>query len=83
MSNKTRSKAEYVLDVQDKNAIIYVTSYHRRDYDLATIRFNPADYQSVCESLLRPFLNPPYVSLRDLDQIPLELLSKIYLTLNV
>jgi hypothetical protein len=83
MSDKTRSKAEYMLDAQNKNTIIDVTSYHRRDYDLATIKFNPADHQPVRESLLNHFLNPVHASLGDLDQFPLELLHEICLTLDV
>ncbi|KAF2425568.1 F-box domain-containing protein [Tothia fuscella] len=72
-----------MLDGQDKDAIIDVTSYHRRDYDLATIRFNPADHEPVRESLVHAFPTRAHVSLGDLDRFPVELLDEICLTLDV
>jgi len=55
MQDKTRSQTEFVFERHDESVIVDTTSYHRRDYDLTVIQFNPTDSQLVRQSLLQPF----------------------------
>lgn len=63
--------------------IVRVAAYHRRDFELALVRFNPCEHNSVRHSILRPFDGEPTSNLGDLECLPTELLLKICLLLDV
>lgn len=63
-------------------AVLRVSAYHRRDFDLAAISFSLQDCADTTTMLLSPAL-PPTVTLGMLDQLPVELLSAILLELDL
>ncbi|KAL4950929.1 hypothetical protein BDW69DRAFT_46576 [Aspergillus filifer] len=65
----------------EQESILRIASYHRRDFDLAVARVNPAD-ETVRNSLLRP---SPIVtaSLGNLSALPLEILWEIFQHLDI
>ncbi|KAL4940565.1 hypothetical protein BDV06DRAFT_223939 [Aspergillus oleicola] len=73
------------MDAQSLNtvqeSILRVASYHRRDFDLAVARVNPAD-ERVRNSLLRP--SPiATATLGNLSSLPLEILWEIFRYLDI
>jgi len=81
-SASTLSNTEFVLEEENKDAIIHAAAYHRRDYDRSVIYLDPSDDGSVGESLLHTFPQPPTAHLGTLRQLPLEILHEICLYLD-
>lgn len=71
----------YTLDQTD--AVIRVASYHRKDFDLAVIHFNPRTFHHVRSSVFKP-LGPSIASNpARFESLPLEILTSICLMLDV
>ncbi|GKZ32522.1 hypothetical protein AbraIFM66950_001991 [Aspergillus brasiliensis] len=65
-----------------EDEFIQLTSYHRRDFDLAVIRINPRDHKHVRKSLTQT-LEAPSSSLGQLDILHLELIHEICVHLDI
>lgn len=70
---------------EDKHgdAILRVCSYHRRDFDLVTIRSRPLVTKPVQNSLQAPFESSPAAGLGDLDYLPQELMTIVVKNLDI
>ncbi|KAL2133610.1 hypothetical protein VTI74DRAFT_2048 [Chaetomium olivicolor] len=75
---QARSKEAYALsETEDKEAIIRVATFHRKEFDIALITFG-ARSSSLIRSLLRePFPSTPTASLGFLDRLPVEVVCQI------
>jgi hypothetical protein len=62
--------------------VIRVTSYHRRDFDLAVARINPHDHSQVRSSLLR-IIRATTSTLGNLQSLPLEIVYEICYLLDI
>jgi len=82
--DKTRSGTEFVLEEENKDSIVRIATYHRRDYDRSVICLDPGDNVFVPASLLDVFPRQPIAHLGTLNQLPLEILHEIcrYLDFN-
>ena len=65
-----------------QEAIIRISSYHRRDFDRAVISFTDTDTATASLALLSP-APLPVKSLGQLHQLPLELINQICLQLDL
>ncbi|KAI0376462.1 F-box domain-containing protein [Hypomontagnella monticulosa] len=71
----------YTLDQTD--AVIRVASYHRTEFDLTVISFNPQTFHHARSSVFKP-LGPSIASNPTrLESLPLEILTSICLMLDV
>ncbi|KAJ9486757.1 hypothetical protein VN97_g6576 [Penicillium thymicola] len=62
--------------------VIRVTSYHRRDFDLAVARTNPDDHNQIRSSLLRT-IRATSPTLGNLQSLPLEIIYEICYLLDI
>ena len=69
------------LQPEDANAIIRVSAYHRKDFDLAVIWFSPRAHTYMLTSTL-PSFSKPTAACGTLDVLPLELVNRICLELD-
>lgn len=83
MANDIPSTMELPYDEAHGNDIIRVASYHRRDYDLAVIRVDPLQHETVRSSMTHPFKRTAMATVGRLDNLPLEILHEILLFLDV
>jgi hypothetical protein len=70
-------------DEAEGDAIIRVTTYHRRDYDEQAINFGPYVHAKVRHSIIDPFEDAPVSNLGVLETFPNELLQQICLELDM
>lgn len=66
-----------------EDAIIRVASYHRLDFNLAVIHSSTAQLDSPRSSLFRSFGRDPVSTLGPLEALPPELLTTIFLSLDL
>ena len=72
----------YSYTKENLDAIIRTVSYHRKDFDLAVIWFPSCTHTNVVSSLAVDYRKPT-TSLGDLDKLPLELLTNIFLQSDI
>jgi len=74
-----------ISDNDDADAIVRVTSYHRRDFDQTVIRAEPGQHDHVRSSLFKIGSIPSAgnSSLGHLQCLPIEIISQIFLSLDV
>ncbi|KAH7309172.1 hypothetical protein B0I35DRAFT_441670 [Stachybotrys elegans] len=68
---------------EQKNDVVRVASWRRRDYDLMAIRSPPRENALVMPYLAEPFQSPPESSLGSLHDLPAEVISMICRGLDV
>ncbi|KAI2822907.1 hypothetical protein CBS63078_6805 [Aspergillus niger] len=80
---KVQARPSQFEDIPE-NEIIELTSYHRRDFDLAVIRINPHDHEHARSSISQP-LEPLSTStgLGQLQLLHLELIHEVCLYLDI
>ena len=69
-------------DLIPEDEIIELTTYHRRDFDLAVIHINRRAHEPVRSTITQP-LKAPSTSLGQLDVLHLELIHEICLYLDI
>ncbi|KAF1919776.1 hypothetical protein BDU57DRAFT_593533 [Ampelomyces quisqualis] len=72
------SKTPYSIPLDQEDAIIRASAYHRKDFDRAVIWFSPRT-QSNGVTFVSSALSEPTTSLGELDRLPLELINEICL----
>lgn len=82
MDNKVQSDQDFDLD-RDRDYIVQVAAYRRRDFDRAVININSEEHGSVRDSLAKPFDRVPAVTLGGLDSFPVDILHTIYSHLDI
>lgn len=76
------SKMAYSFPLEESDAILKASAYHRKDFDRAVIWFIPrAHIDGVTSTLFTP--REPTTALGKLDRLPLELINKICLQLDI
>ncbi|KAF1359207.1 cyclin-like F-box [Lizonia empirigonia] len=76
------AQTAYEIQPENQNAILRISAYHRKDFDLAVIWFSPRAHTDLLTSTL-PLSRKPTASLGKLDKLPLELINRICLDLDV
>jgi hypothetical protein len=76
------SKTAYSIPLDQTDAIVCASTYHRNDFDRAVIWFTPHTHSNSVASVLSAFREPT-ASLGELDRLPLELVNVICLQLDV
>ncbi|OAL56907.1 hypothetical protein IQ07DRAFT_22378 [Pyrenochaeta sp. DS3sAY3a] len=76
------AQTAYEVQAGDVEAILRVSAYHRKDFDLAVIWFPPRTHTNTLTSAL-PVLSRPTAACGELDRLPLELISSICLELDI
>ncbi|KAF2789271.1 hypothetical protein K505DRAFT_96613 [Melanomma pulvis-pyrius CBS 109.77] len=76
------SKTAFSIPLDQKDAIIRVSAYHRKDFDRAVTWFTPRKHSNGVTCLSTAFREPT-TSLGDLDRLPLELINEICLQLDI
>ncbi|GAB1312065.1 hypothetical protein MFIFM68171_02275 [Madurella fahalii] len=66
-----------------EDAILFVTSYYRRDWDLVRIHSSPREHAPVRDSIQTPFSRSFSISLGALSRLPPELLLAVLRELDV
>jgi hypothetical protein len=70
----------YDIQPEDRNAILRTSAYHRKDFDLAVVWF-PRAHTNLLTSTLP--ISKPTATLGELDNLPLELVNRVCLELDV
>ena len=78
-----RSATEYRFRKEQTDAIVRVTTYHRKDYCQSVIWFSPREHIGIRLSIATPFRRTSNIGLGSLDRLPLELLYDILLRLDM
>lgn len=76
------AQTAYKIQPEDSDAILRVSAYHRKDFDLAVIWFSPRVHTNTLTSTL-PIFGKPTAACGELDRLPLELVSRICLELDI
>ncbi|KAH7054336.1 hypothetical protein B0J12DRAFT_450411 [Macrophomina phaseolina] len=76
------SRTVYAVPPAQAEAIVRVTAYHRKDFDLAVVWFPPREHAKVAVSISSAFRDPT-TTLGHLDRLPLELVNEICLRLDM
>lgn len=76
------SKTAYTVPLDQADAVVRASAYHRSDFDRAVIWFPPRSHRNSVTSTLSA-LREPKTSLGELDILPLELLHEICLQLDI
>ncbi|KAH7377711.1 hypothetical protein BKA66DRAFT_467671 [Pyrenochaeta sp. MPI-SDFR-AT-0127] len=77
-----RSKTAYSIPLDQSDAIVRASAYHRQEFDRAVIWFSPRTHNNSLTSIL-PALREPTASLGDLDRLSLDLIHEICLQLDI
>ncbi|KAH6622597.1 hypothetical protein F5144DRAFT_655950 [Chaetomium tenue] len=78
-----RSTTEYCFDKDQTDAIVRTTAYRRKESCQSLIWFSPREHVAVRPSIATPFLRTPDTGLGALGRLPLELLQKVLLHLDL
>ena len=78
-----RSVTEYRFREEQADAIIRVTTYHRKDYSRSVIWFPPREHAGVRLSIATPFQRTSSTGLGSLNRLPLQLLHDVLLRLDM
>jgi hypothetical protein len=76
------SKTAFSVPLEQADAIIRASAYHRKDFDRAVIWFPPSAHSNSGTSVSSA-LREPTASLGELDRLPLELINEICLQLDI
>jgi hypothetical protein len=76
------SKTAYHFPPEESTAILRVSAYHRKDFDLAVIWFAPRAYTHFVISTVIASRKPT-ATIGELDRLPLELINEICLWLDI
>ncbi|KAL4941714.1 hypothetical protein BDV06DRAFT_212422 [Aspergillus oleicola] len=82
MESDNAAASPYEPEKEAEMEVIRVTSYHRRDFDLAVARTNPRQHDQVRRSLLRT-INATSSTLGNLQILPLEIVYEICFLLDI
>lgn len=82
MESDNATSFSYEPEKESEIEVIRVTSYHRRDFDLAVARTNPCHHDQVRRSLLRT-INAISSTLGNLQALPLEIVYEICVLLDI
>lgn len=74
------SETAYSIPLDQADAIVRASAYHRKDFDHAVIWFTPRTHNSV---LSAGAFHEPRAQLGELDRLPLELINEICLRLDI
>ncbi|KAM5473565.1 hypothetical protein MauCBS54593_002361 [Microsporum audouinii] len=77
------SSVKELNDAVRMDDIIRVSTYHRRDFDLAVIRLNPRGHEAVRGSMAHPFNHAAITTLGRMQILPVEILHEILLLLDM
>ncbi|KAJ5735588.1 uncharacterized protein N7483_000713 [Penicillium malachiteum] len=77
------STSPYYFHDKHAESIIRTSSWYYKDPVLAVIYYPPREYAAVSLSLANPFQRPSSNGLGSLDRLPLELLFKIFYSLDM
>lgn len=78
-----RSATKFNFSPDQADAIVRVAAYHRRDFELSTIWFPAREHVGIRQSIATSSPRTPDAGLGTLDRLPLELLQKILLCLDM
>ncbi|KAL6709609.1 hypothetical protein ACN47E_001037 [Coniothyrium glycines] len=76
------ARTAYELRTSDLDAILQVSAYHRKDFDLAVIWFPPRTHTNIPTST-SSVLDKRSTVCGELERLPLELVSRICLQLDI
>ncbi|KAL2022239.1 hypothetical protein VTK56DRAFT_5849 [Thermocarpiscus australiensis] len=78
LPSQARSKKAYPVDGADnQDDIVRVCTYHRKDYDLATVVVGPQTSSFIASSLQCPFPSVPIASMGSLSRLPPEIIYEV------
>ncbi|CCF37277.1 F-box domain-containing protein [Colletotrichum higginsianum] len=82
-SSSTSPKEGSLCNLDEAASILRVTSYHRKDFDLAVIHLNPHKFGYIRSSLFKSFASSLDANLGRLESFPLEILTSVCLFLDI
>jgi hypothetical protein len=83
MAGLVRSEEEFGFESVHEKDIIRVAAYHRRDFDLAVIRFNMQEHEPIRRSMSQCFRRVPTGRPKMLESLPIEILHEVCLLIDV
>lgn len=75
------SETAYEIQPEERDGILRISAYHRKDFDFAVISFPPAHMLLFTPPW--PMFHNPAVPLGELDRLPLELIHQVCLELDM